>query len=351
MDLKQLGWKNFFEEEFKKFESKGCEIGRVAIENKHAYTLFTEKGVIDAILPGKLLYKSAEAANLPKVGDWVVFRTVEKDEKAVIETLLPRYRKIARKIPGKENQEQVLAANVDTAFLVQSFDQGVNLRKLDRYLVMVHEGGVRPVVILNKVDIAKGSDKTIRLVKQTIGETPLLVVSARNNIGIDEVKKYIPAGETVVFLGPSGVGKSSLINAVYGEEIQATIEVRESDAKGRHTTTWREMIILPDGGLVIDTPGMREFQVWAVGEGIQEAFPEIFEIGRNCKFRDCSHTVEKGCAVLAAVESGKISPERHQSYIKLRNEIQFLNEEIKHHSYMLKRRRKSIRSAEPDIEE
>jgi ribosome biogenesis GTPase len=349
MDLEQLGWKDIFETEFEKFKSMGYEIGRVAIENKHAYTLFTKEGAIDAILPGKFLHKNVSQSNLPKVGDWVVFKPVNKDEKVVIKALLPRYSKIARKIPGKENQEQVLAANVDTAFLVQSFDQGVNLRKLDRYLVMVHEGGVRPVVILNKVDLAKEPEETITTVKQAIGDTPLLVVSATKARGIEEIKKFIPPGETVVFLGPSGVGKSSLINAIYGEEIQATIEVRESDAKGRHTTTWREMIILPDGGLVIDTPGMREFHIWVADEGIQEAFPEFFEIGRNCKFRDCSHTIEKGCAVLAAVESGQISRERHQSYVKLYNEIQYMNEEIKRHSYTIKRRTKRPRADEAEV--
>lgn len=337
MDLKQLGWKEYFDKEFEKYKPEGLSVGRVAIENKHAYTLFTEDGVFDAILPGKFLHKNISISQLPKVGDWVVFKSLK--DKAVIEGVLPRFSKIARKVPGKEHEEQVLAANVDTAFLVHSFDQDINLRRLERYLVMVHEGGVKPVVLLNKLDLSNDSKQIIESVKQTVGDTPVLAVSARKGIGIEKVKEYIPAGETVVFIGPSGVGKSSLINAIYGEEIQATIEVRKSDGKGRHTTTWREMILLPEGGLVIDTPGMREFHLWLADEGIQDAFPEIFEIGKNCKFRDCSHTVEKGCAVLAAVESGALSRERHQSYVKLYKEIQFMNEQIKRHTYMIKKRR------------
>lgn len=369
MDLRQLGWREFFDKEFEKYRERGFLPGRVAIENKHSYTLFTEEGAVEGVIPGKFLHKKTSIADLPKVGDWVAFRPVllerssseqlggqetdkhgkpsEKsqiaDDKVIIEGVLPRFSKITRKVPGKEHEEQILAANVDTAFLVHAFDQGINLRRLERYLVMVHDGGVKPVVLLNKVDLAKNYEQIVNDVKQIAGDTPVLLVSAKKLIGIDELKKFIKIGETVVFIGPSGAGKSSLINALYGEEIQATIEVRESDGKGRHTTTWREMIILPDGGLVIDTPGMREFHMWLADEGIQESFPEIFEIGANCKFRDCSHTVEKGCAVLDAVQKGIISKERHQSYVKLYEEIKYLNEEIKKHTYMMKKRRRRPR--------
>lgn len=355
MELKQLGWRDFFEREFEKYKEKGFLPGRVAIENKHSYTIFAEEGVFEGVIPGKMLHKKTSPADLPKVGDWVVFRpqkishaqkdersksqkTEPGEEKVIIEAVLPRFSKITRKVPGKEHIEQILAANVDTAFLVHAFDQGVNLRRLERYLVMVHDGGVKPVILLNKVDLAREPESIVNEVKQIAGSTPVLTVSAKKLTGIDELKKFINNGETVVFIGPSGAGKSSLINALYGEEIQATIEVRESDGKGRHTTTWREMIILPDGGLVIDTPGMREFHMWLADDGIQESFPEIFEIGVNCKFRDCSHTVEKGCAVLDAVQKGIISKERHQSYVKLYEEIQYLNEEIKKHTYMMKKR-------------
>lgn len=363
MDLKQLGWREYFDNEFSKYREQGLLPGRVAIENKHSYTLFTEEGAVEGVVPGKLLHKKTSAADLPKVGDWVVFRPVsvepasheEKsgsqsnkpsaltDDKVVIEAVLPRFSRITRKVPGKEHEEQILAANIDTAFLVHAFDQGINLRRLERYLVMVHDGGVRPVILLNKVDLAKNLEQILNDVKQVAGDTPILLTSAKKLTGIDELKKFIKIGETVVFIGPSGAGKSSLINALYGEEIQATIEVRESDGKGRHTTTWREMIILPDGGLVIDTPGMREFHMWLADEGIQESFPEIFEIGENCKFRDCSHTVEKGCAVLEAVQKGIIPKERHQSYVKLYEEIRYLNEEIKKHTYMMKKRRRRPR--------
>ncbi len=348
MDLNQLGWNENFQKEFEKY--KGFSVGRVAIEHKHAYTIYTEDGELDVVLPGKFLHKTKKASELPKVGDWVVFKPLENKEGGVIETILPRFSKIVRKVPDKERKEQVLAANVNIAFIVNSFDQDVNVRRLERYLLMVYEGGVKSVVLLNKVDLSKNPEEIIHTITQTIPRAEVLAVSALKGIGIDEIKKFITTGKTVVFLGASGVGKSSLINAVYGEEIQATIDVRESDGKGRHTTTWREMIILPNGGLVIDTPGMREFRLWTADDGLQEAFPEIFEVGKNCKFRDCSHTIEKGCAVLSAVENGKIPMERHQSYVKLYREIQYMNEEIKRHTYLLKKQSRRPRF-EPNTDE
>lgn len=340
MELKELGWNSFFKEAFEKYEKDGLVPARVAVETKHNYLLFTELGEVPAIVPGKYLHKITDPSELPKVGDWVAASIKEGKDRALIQAVLPRVSRIIRKVAGKEHEPQVLAANVDIAFVVNSFDQKINPRRIERYLVMIHDGNVKPVIVFNKADLCENVDEALKEVREISGDTPIIVVSAKTGQGMDNLSKYIKSGSTVVFVGASGVGKSSLINYLYGEEIQATLEVRESDGKGRHTTTWREMIPLPGGGLVIDTPGMREFHLWTAEEGIEDAFPDIMEYGVNCKFRDCTHTVEKGCAVIDAVNKGLISRERFENYVKLRNELEYINKEIRIHTYMMKKRRK-----------
>ncbi|MCX8155807.1 MAG: ribosome small subunit-dependent GTPase A [Verrucomicrobiae bacterium] len=324
MTLATLGWSAEWEARFKELQQPTWEPGRVVVEDKHHYVVFTRHGALRARAAGRLLHRAAQPSELPKVGDWVALVAYPAEEKAVIQHVLPRKTRLARKVPGKEVTEQVLVTNVDTAFVVQALDNTFNPRLLERFLVMVVEGGIQPVVLLNKCDLSKDVPGQQAEAQACAGSAPVLAVSAKTGKGIKALWEYIAPQQTVVFLGISGVGKSSLINRLYGEEVAATAEVRESDHKGRHTTTWRELIVLPNGGLVIDTPGMREFHLWMAGESLPEAFPDIYALAAGCKFNDCTHTVEKGCAVQAAVAAGQLAPERLASFHKLRQELEYL---------------------------
>jgi ribosome biogenesis GTPase / thiamine phosphate phosphatase len=348
MELTSLGWNSFFAEAFASRQGRGWVPARVTAEDKHAYVVVGESGELTVKVPGRLLHGRASNADLPKVGDWVAVSPSAGSSPAMIQEVLPRRTRLARKVPGREVEVQVLAANMDLAFVVQGLDQASNLRRQERFLAMVHEGGASPVLVLNKADLCRDAEARARQAQQAAGSAPVLLVSARTGRGLKEVRDHLRPGATAVFIGPSGVGKSSLINRLYGEEIQATIEVRESDAKGRHSTTWRELIQLPWGGLVIDTPGMREAQIGAEGSGIHETFPDIVDLAVGCHFRDCSHTAEQRCAVQAALAAGRLERERYQSFLKLRLELDYMVEERRKHTYLARRResRQARRSLE-----
>jgi len=336
--LESLGWSPFFEEARSRLGRPEWKPARVAVEDKHAYVLFGEAGELTATVTGRLLHRRQSNADLPKVGDWVLTSIPAGGDAAVIQVVLPRRTKLARKLPGRELEEQVLAANVDTVFIVQAFDQSFNRRRQERFLMMAREGGVTPVVLLNKLDLCADPSAREAEARAGAGDAPVIAVSATTGRGLDQLRPWLAPGRTLAFVGPSGVGKSSIINRLYGQEIQATIEVRERDGKGRHTTTWRELIPLPSGGLVIDTPGMREVQTGLEGGGLEETFPEIAEIALQCHFRNCSHTVEKRCAVQLAVAEGRLPAERLQSYLKLRGELEYLAKERRQHTFLAARR-------------
>jgi ribosome biogenesis GTPase len=342
MELASLGWDSSWEQSFAEFHDRGWRPARVAVEDKHQFVVLGEDGELAGQVAGKLLHETSSRASLPKVGDWVAVSVSQDEAKAMIHAVLPRRTKLVRKVSGRDIEEQVLAANIDIAFVVEAIDQTFNKRRLERFLVMALEGGARPVVVLNKADLCRDPDAMVAEAKAAASAAPVLEVSARTGRGLNRLRECVRPAETSVFVGPSGVGKSSLINRLYGEEIQATIEVRESDAKGRHTTTWRELILLPNGGLVIDTPGLREFQMWVAGSGITQTFPEIDELAVRCHFRNCSHTVERRCAVQDAVDSGNLSRERYESYLKLRREIDYLSEEKARHTYLERKRQSKI---------
>ncbi|MBI5383792.1 MAG: ribosome small subunit-dependent GTPase A [Verrucomicrobia bacterium] len=346
MDLASLGWDSFFDSAFAPFRDQGLVAARVAMEDKHAYVLLNDQGDFTASVSGKFLHQRDSNAELPKVGDWVAASLVPGEDKAIIHAVLPRRTKLARKVPGREFEEQVLAANIDVAFVTQALDQSFNPRRLERFLIMVHEGGAKPVVVLNKTDLCDALDARLTEAQRAAGSAPIVPACALSGRGMKELREFLQPCTTSVFIGPSGVGKSSLINRLYGEEIQATLEVRESDAKGRHSTTWRELIVLPNGALVIDTPGMREFHIWLANQGLPETFPDIEEIAVRCHFRSCTHTVEKRCAVKEAVEAGQLPRARYENFLKLKHEIDYMVEERRKHTYMARKREAAARRGE-----
>lgn len=329
--ISKLGWDESLAAAFAPFRERGMSAGRVAVQDKHHYVLFAETGELLARIAGKLFHDAEGDAGLPKVGDWVVFKHTPGDAKAVIHAVLPRRTKLCRKLPGRETEEQILVTNIDIAFIVIALDETFNARLLERFLLMVLEGGARPVVVLNKADLCPDLDAYVTAAELSAGGAPVVAVSAKTRKALKQLLEFITPTSTVTFIGKSGVGKSTLINKLYGEAIQPTLEVRDVDSKGRHTTTWRELIVLPNGGLVIDTPGIREFHVWMAGEGIHEAFPDIESLALQCRFRECSHTQEKECAVKLALVKGTLSQERFNNFAKLRQELAHLGKARLYH--------------------
>lgn len=338
VNLESLGWNSALQDGFKEFSNKGLEPGRIAVEDKHFYVVVTPRGELTGQIAGKLLHQAESPAALPKVGDWVAVAPLAGEAKAVIHGVLARRTKLSRKVPGRETEEQVIATNIDVAFLVQALDSNFNPRLIQRQLVIVLESGAKPVVVLNKADLCEKLAERVEQAKQVAGDVPVVVVSAKTGQGLEDLKVHIRPGETSVFIGRSGVGKSTLINDLCGEEVLATAEVRASDDKGRHVTTWRELIPLPDGGLVVDTPGMRELQIWDVEGGMLDAFSDLEDLATGCHFRECTHTVEKRCAILNAVASKELSEERYRQYLKLKGEAGRLNQAQSERSRIERRR-------------
>ncbi|MFY9555809.1 MAG: ribosome small subunit-dependent GTPase A [Blastocatellia bacterium] len=324
-DLTSLGWSEFFERAFQPYRAQGHFAGRVALEERGAYRLYTESGELTARVRGKLRYDSQSAADFPAVGDWVCVSSRERDGLAQIQSVLPRRSKFSRKAAGANSDEQVVASNVDTVFLVQGLDHDFNLRRLERYLVAAFESNAAPVVILSKADLCQDVAQKTADAESVAPGTPVHAISSVSGHGLDQIDQYVLPGVTVAFLGSSGAGKSTLINRIVGEEIQKTAEVREHDSRGRHTTTHRELILLKTGGLLIDTPGMRELQLWDAGGSLGEAFSDVESIAAACYFTDCRHQNEPGCAVREALADGSLNADRYQSYVKLEKELEYLD--------------------------
>jgi len=344
MELTKLGWNAERDEQFVPYLAKGFIPARVAVEDKHFYRVWTVDAELTAQIIGKLMHESRrDHSVLPKVGDWVAIKLIPNEEKATIHAILPRTTQITRKTSGRNTAAQILATNIETVFLVTAADPTFNAARLERMLVMGHESGARPVIILNKIDLCDNLEDKLAEATLAAGDAPVLAVCALTGRGMKKMAALIKPGDTVAFIGTSGVGKSSLINQLYGEDLQATVEVRTQNSKGRHTTSWREMIFLPKGGVVIDTPGMREFHLWGASEGAKETFPEIEALAAGCHFRDCTHTKEKDCAVLAAVAAETLPRERYDSFTKLQLEISYLRESEKQAGWQT--RRKSDRVA------
>jgi len=304
---------------FQPYAAQGLVLGRVAIAQRDRYRLYTEAGELPAEASGALWYRTANRAAMPVVGDWVAAR-VAGPEQAIVEAVLPRRTCFSRRAAGRREEEQPIAANIDLVFLVCGLDGDFNPRRLERYLALANESGAEPVVVLNKADVCEDLAARVAETAAVAGAAPIVTTSARHAQGLDGLTAFLGPGRTVALLGSSGVGKSTIVNRIVGEERLRTREVRESDSRGRHTTTHRELVPLPRGGALIDTPGMRELQLWAGQDSVDETFAEIADAAAGCRYRDCSHSGERGCAVEAALAGGTITAERWAGYRKLLGE-------------------------------
>lgn len=299
----------------------GCRLARVIAVHRERYTIHDGYDELPAEVTGRLMNAATAPADFPTVGDWVYLQRFG-DDMAIIHEVLPRRTFLQRRSAGKRVDIQAIAANIDTAFIVQGLDGNVNLRRLERYLAISLEAGIEPVVLLSKRDLVAETDlaEWTDAIRRDMPDLPVLPVSGTTGAGLDAIRERFSSGRTFCLLGSSGVGKTTLLNALIGTAAFETATVRRGDHKGRHTTTRRQLVMLPDGALIIDTPGMRELGTVAVESGIDDAFPEIRSLTGQCRFADCSHGGEAGCAVTAAVTAGEISPERLESYRKLQRE-------------------------------
>jgi ribosome biogenesis GTPase len=324
--LDALGWDMFFQKHFQALNITGAMPARVFSESKDGYGVYARYGELTAKISGKMRYQTGGEAQRPAVGDWVVVTSRTDEKLGLINAVLPRKSRFSRKVAGERTEEQVVAANVDTIFIVAGLDGGrnLNLRRIERYLTLTWNSGSSPVIVLNKADLCPDARAHIRSVEVIAEGVPVHSVSAKEHKGLEKIKCYLGKGKTAAFLGSSGVGKSALINALLGFRRQETGEVRANDRMGRHTTTRRELILLPDGGMVIDTPGMREIQMWAGEDDLQDAFPDVASLAEQCRFNNCTHDAEPGCAVQDAIAKGFLDPARFGSYRKLRSEIEYL---------------------------
>lgn len=297
-------------------------LGRVSAQYRDLYKLLTNKGEIHATLSGSRYYDKSKSS-FPVVGDWVIFEQFNEQSNGVIQDVLERKTKLSRNQAGRKNEEQIIASNIDLIFIVSSLNEDFNLRRLERYLTIAWDSGAKPIIILNKSDLCKNTDYYFKEVKKVAFGIQVIISSCLNNEGIDQIKELIKPDKTAVLIGSSGVGKSSIINVLLETAKQDVKDIREDDARGRHTTTNRELFIVPSGGIIIDTPGMREIQLWVDNESMNNTFGDIEGFAQNCKFNDCSHTHEPGCAVKKAVNNDEISKDRLNNYFKLKKEIKY----------------------------
>lgn len=318
MNLKQLGWNEAFGE-----KDQHTVVARIISEQRQIYKLHDGENELTGEVSGKFQYQAKVKSDYPSVGDWVVIEPLKGENKAIIQKVLPRISQFSRQSAGEKTEEQIVAANIDYVFLVMALNNDFNIRRLERYLLVAYDSGASPIIVLTKKDLCTDLPTKIAAVEEIAFGVPVYSVNSTNGEGIEELKQLISEGKTVSLLGSSGVGKSTLLNALIGESIQITQDVREGDDRGKHTTTHRELFFLPSGGMVIDTPGMRELQLWGGEEHISSTFTDVEDLAKSCKFSDCTHDNEPGCAVNRAIENGELDQQRLTSYRKLMRELAY----------------------------
>lgn len=326
--LREWGWTAELSAELEQLEPSMRELvpGRIILEQRGVRGVTTADGLVDARVAGRLRHHSP-VEQQPTIGDWVLLKLPRADQQmAQIQHVLPRTSKISRKAAGTRTREQVVAANVDRLFIVMGLDGDFNPRRLQRFLITARAGGSRPIVVLNKADLSDRLEQQLDEVEAARGDAPVLVVSCKTGRGLEELRRYLEPGETVAMVGSSGVGKSTLLNTLSGDELMKTGEVRATDDRGQHTTSHRQLWRLPGGALLIDNPGIRELQPWEAEDQVEESFEDVTELGRDCRFRDCGHGGEPGCEVQRAIDQGTLEPERLRAYRGLQQEAVHLEQ-------------------------
>ncbi len=343
MTLTDLGWNPFFEEAFSRCAKPGWVHARLIRDNKITYGALTGEGEeYEVVMGGKVYHDATCDAELPAVGDWVALEIGTGELDHVIRARLPRRTRFSRKAPGRSSQEQVLAANVDLVCVVTDAGSDFNPRRLERFFALIGRGGARPLVLVNKCDLypPEQNEEAAAAIRALCPEAEVVVTSAIEGRNVAAVRRFLAPGVSITFVGSSGTGKSSLINALLGEEWQEAGEVNEVTGKGRHTTTARELVVLPEGGILIDNPGVREVQMWTDERTLREKFLDVAEIAAECRFHDCRHGSDAGCAIRVAVAEGRLSRERLEGFLKLDEEIATLQRRLKKRRMTLERRAK-----------
>lgn len=328
MKLADLGWNDFFQAYSNEYSQGEFARARVSLQQKKHYRVIGERGEQDAVIAGKLRHAAESLADFPVIGDWVLTKTQPNDDKAVIHHILPRRTKISRDTTTRKGRqqiadEQVLVANVDTIFLVAALNEELNPRRIERYLTVIWDSGAQPVLLLNKADLCDDAGDIMNYMQEIALGVNIHVLSAIEGGGVETLQDYLAPGKTVALLGSSGVGKSTIINKILGADKFKVADIGEYKDKGKHTTTHRELVVLQGGGILIDNPGMRSIQLWDGEEGISKSFHDIEQFAAFCRFKDCRHISEPGCAVMHAVEKGELASDRCESYLKLQGELAY----------------------------
>jgi ribosome biogenesis GTPase len=343
MTLEDLGWNADFAAEFKPYAAKGWVPARLIRDNKITYGALLEGGdELEVIMGGKVYHDADSDAALPAVGDWVAIDVGGKDEETVIRARLSRQTCFSRKLPGKSSEEQVMAANVGVVIVVTDAGADFNPRRMERYFMLIERSRAKAVVLVNKSDLFPDDvNEEARLeISELSKDADVFITSAVKNEGLEVLKSYLQKGVSITLVGSSGVGKSTLVNQLLGEEWQWTSDVNEVTGKGRHTTTARELMVLKSGGILIDNPGIREVQMWTDEITLRESFSDIEQLKSDCQYHDCKHGMDKGCAIRTAVEDGSLDAERYESFLKLDEEIEVLKKRQKKRKILLERRAK-----------